>query len=68
MTISEMIENERKKVVHNSLEENNLNFMRKIDINNTADEHTARHIFIWTMVVKQQIKRKRIFNDVFVLF
>ena len=45
------------------------NFMRKIDIN-TADEHTAEyhHIFIWTMVVKHQTKRKMMLNNVFVLF
>jgi len=44
-------------------------FLRKIDIN-TADEHTAEyhHIFIWTMVVKHQTKRKMMLNDVFVLF
>ena len=43
--------------------------MRKIDIN-TADEHTAEyhHIFVWTMVVKHQTKRKMLLNDVFVLF
>jgi len=55
MTISEIIENERRKAVHNSSQYSNLNFMRKIDIN-TADEHTAKyhHIFIRTMVVKHQ--------------
>jgi len=43
--------------------------MRKIDIN-TADEHTAEyhHMFISTMVVKHQTKRKIMLNDVFVLF
>jgi len=64
-----MIENERRKAVHNSSEYSNLNFMRKIDIN-TADEHTAdfHHIFTWTMVVKHRTKRKMMLNDVFVLF
>ena len=67
--MSEMIENERKKAVHNSSEYSNLNFMRKTDIN-TADEHTAEyhHIFIWTMVAKHQTKRKVMLNDVLVLF
>jgi len=68
MTISEIIENGRRKAFHNSSEYSNLNFMRKIDIN-TADESTAEyHIFIWKMVVKHQTKRKMIFNDVFALF
>ena len=41
--------------------------MRKIDIN-TADKHIAvyHHIFIWTMVVKHQTKRKMMLNDVFI--
>ena len=68
MAITEMIENERRKAVHNSSEYSNFNFMRKIEIN-TADEHTAEyHIFIWKMVVKLQTKRTMMLNDVFVLF
>jgi len=70
MTISKIVENGRRKAVHNSVRIKQSEFYAsKIDMN-TADKHTAeyRYIFIWTMVLKQQTKRKMMLNDVFVLF